>query len=250
MPGGGREFPPCYDSSMPDLRELNGEELQAFVEENGESLLEEEALQVLANRYCSPAVALRVAANPRLTSFYSVRAALVRHRATPQGHALKLLHHLYWVDLLKFSVDMTVSPGIRRAIDQQMLTRLPKLTLGEKITSARSCSRDLIKALIVDPSARVFEALLINPRLTEPDLLTLIGSNRASPPQLTLIAGSRKWAFRIAIRRALVLNADTPRAVAASQLLHLSAADLAALHSHPEVSTYLKRCIERLPGRR
>ena len=76
----------------------------------------------------------------------------------------------------------------RRAIDQQMLMRLPKITLGEKITAARLCSRDLVRALMLDPSPRVFEALLVNPRLVEPDLLNHIGSGRATSAQLSLIA--------------------------------------------------------------
>lgn len=155
---------------MPDLRELNAEDLERFVEEGGAALLEDEALLVLENRFCTPAIAQRIAQDSRLTSYYTVRAALVRHRATPQAHALKFVHHLFWADLLKFSTDTTIPPPVRRAIEQQMLVRLPKVTLGEKITAARVCSQGLVRALLVDPNARVFEALLVNPRLVEPDL--------------------------------------------------------------------------------
>ncbi len=64
-----------------------------------------------------------------------------------------------------------------RAIEQQMLVRLPKVTLGERITGLL---QGLVRALLVDPNARVFEALLVNPRLVEPDLLNHVGSGRAT----------------------------------------------------------------------
>ena len=231
---------------MPDLRDLNPEELERFVSEAGGSLLEDEALLILENRYCTPAIAQRIAQDPRLTAFYTVRAALVRHRATPQAHALKFVHHLFWRDLLKFSVETTIPAVTRRAIDQQMLVRLPKVTLGEKITAARLCSRDLVRALMLDPSPRVFEALLVNPRLVEPDLLNHIGSGRATSHQLSLIAANPKWGFRITVRRALVLNSETPNGVAAAQLPYLPKGELVSLLRHPRISAYVKKCIQRL----
>jgi hypothetical protein len=237
-----------YDFSVPDLRELNAEELERFVEESGGSLMEEEALLILENRYLTPKIVQRIAQDLRLTSYYAVRAALVRNRITPQAHALKFVHHLYWADLLKFSVQTTIPAVVRRAIDQQMLARLPKITLGEKITAARLCSRDLVRALMLDPSPRVFEALLVNPRLVEPDLLNHIGSGRATPQQLALVSSNPKWGFRISVRRALVLNAETPRGVAASQLPHLPKGDLLTLLKHPGISPYVKKCIQKVVG--
>ncbi|HEY0590560.1 MAG TPA: hypothetical protein VGF40_02240 [Thermoanaerobaculia bacterium] len=231
---------------MADLRELNAPELERFVEESGGGLLEDEALLVLENRFCTPAIAQRIALDPRLTSYYSVRAALVRHRATPQAHALKFIHHLYWGDLLKFSTEMTIGAPVRRAIEQQMLARLPKITLGEKITAARICSREIVRALLVDPSPRVFEALLVNPRLVEPDLLSHIGTGRATSQQLSLIAANPRWGFRLTVRRALVLNAETPKGVAAAQLPYLPKGELVAMLRHPQISAYVKMCIEKI----
>ena len=231
---------------MADLRELNGEELERFVEEAGGALLEAEALLVLENRFCTAAIAQRIAQDPRLTAYYAVRAALVRNRATPHAQALKFVHHLYWRDLLKMSVETTIPAVVRRAIDQQLLVRLPKVTLGEKITAARICSRELVRALMRDPSPRVFEAVLVNPRLVEPDLLHHIGAGRATPQQLSLVAANPKWGFRITVRRALVLNPETPRGVAAAQLPYLPKGELVGLLRHPQISAYVKRCIQRI----
>jgi len=48
------------------------------------------------------------------------------------------------------------------------------------------------------------------------------------------------------VRKALVMNPLTPRAIAASQLRFLTERDLRLIHRNPSTSVYLRRCIERL----
>jgi len=229
----------------PDIGRFSSTELAGFVDANGASLLEDEALAVLDNPHCTAAICGVLARSPRLTAFYAVRLRLVRHRATPLTHAVKLVHYLHWPDLLRVSVDVTVRPQVRRAVDTQLLTRLPKLSLGEKIAAAKRCSAALIKELLFDSDANVFASLLMNQLVREEDLLLLATSDSASAEKLRLLAGDQKWSSRYAIRRALVVNPSTPRSVAASQLRFLSRRDLRIIHDDPETSTYLRRCIER-----
>ena len=171
---------------------------------------------------------------------------LVAHRHTPQAHAVKLVHYLYWPDLLRLSVDVQVPPTVRRAIDTQLLMRLRKVTPGEKIAAARRCTQAVIRELLRDPDPRVFEALLVNQRLREEDLVDLARSSETKIEQLRLLAEDRRWSFRYAIRRALAGNPRTPRALAAAQLRHLSRKDLLDLYKAQETTTYVRRCIERL----
>ncbi|MCU1348755.1 MAG: hypothetical protein JWO56_1785 [Acidobacteria bacterium] len=232
-----------------DLKRLSREELAGFVAENVKHLLEEEALAILANPWVSTPILQTIAQNQRLVGFYSVRLRLAAHRATPQAHAVKLVYYLYWPDLLRLSTDVKVPSTVRRAIDTQLLLRVEKLTLGEKIASARLCSHALIKALLFDPDPNVFASLLINQRLREDDLIFLAGSSRATAEQLATLGSDYKWSYRYAIRKALVLNPRTPRATAASQLRYLSKRDLQQIAGRAETSVYLRRCIERLvPG--
>ena len=219
---------------------------------NGESwasLLEEEALAILANPYVTPQILSKIAQTQRLSSFYSVRLKLVAHRQTPQAHAAKLVHYLYWFDLLRLSIDVTVPAPVRRAIDTQLLIRVEKLSLGERVSSARRCSPALIKAFLFDPHPKVFESLLVNKRLRQDDLLALINSGRATVDQLRMIAEDTRWSYRYEIRKAIVLNPLTPRASAASQLRYLSGQDLDRIHANPHTSVYLRKCIERLRPR-
>lgn len=227
------------------LEQLSREELTHFVAENGKHLLEEEALAVLDNPFVTPGVCQAIAHNQRLIGFYSVRLKLVSLRQTPQAHAVKLVYYLFWPDLVRLSVDVTVPAAVRRAIDTQLLLRVDKLTLGERITSARRCSPALIKVFLFDADPKVFEALLVNQRLREEDLLLLASSPQARPEQLVMLAGDRKWSYRYAIRKALVMNPLTPRSTAAAQLRYLTPRDLRMIHARPDTSVYLRRCIER-----
>jgi hypothetical protein len=228
------------------LSELSREDLNRFVAENVSSLAQEEALGVIANRYVTAAILGKLAQDQRLTGFYAVRLALVGHRQTPLAHAVKLVHYLYWFDLIELSVDVQVPAQVRRAVDTQLVNKVNKLSLGEKISSARRCSHALIKSFLFDPHPKVFEALLMNKRLKEDDLVALASSSRATEEQLRMLAEDGKWSYRYPIRIALVLNPATPRAAAASQLRHLRRSDLRRIHANPETSVYLRRCIERL----
>jgi hypothetical protein len=228
------------------LQALARDELNRFCDDNLQSLTEDEALAVLGNPFVTSQLLGRLAQNQRLIGFYSVRLALVAHRQTPQAHAAKLVHYLYWFDLLELSTDVQVPAPVRRAVETQLLNRVSKLTLGEKIASARRCSHALIKHFLFEPHPRVFESLLTNKRLREDDLLALVSSTQATVEQLRMIAGDPRWSYRYAIRVALVLNPATPRAAAASQLRFLRRADLTRILANPATSVYLKRCIERL----
>lgn len=228
------------------LRTAGPGEVVQVLAEHGASLLEEEALAILENRFITPQILATIAQTQRLMAFYSVRLRVVAHRQTPQAHAVRIVHYLYWFDLLRLSIEMTVPAPVRRAIDSQLLLRVSKLTLGERIASARQCSHALVSAFLFDEHPRVFESLLMNKRLREDDLLALVNSTRATADQLRMIAHDMKWSYRYTIRKALVLNPRTPRAAAASQLRYLSRGDLARVHENPATSVYLRRCIERL----
>jgi len=234
---------------MRKLKEANADELAQLVAEHGPALLEEEALAILENPFVTPQLLGRIAQTQRLAALYSVRVKLVAHRQTPLPHSVKLIHYLYWFDLLRISIDVRVPAPVRRAIDTQLLLRVEKLSHGERVASARRCTQALIHVFLFDPHPHVFEALLVNKWLREEDLLSLISSSRATAEQLRMIAEDTKWSYRYAIRKALVLNPATPRAAAASQLRYLSERDLARIHGAPGTSVYLRRCIERLRAR-
>src|SRR2546430_8459277 len=137
------------------IKSFTREELSNFVKDNVLNFLEDETLAVLENPYVTPAICQAIAQTQRLTAFYSVRLRLVAHKQTPLAHAVKFVHYLYWSDLVRISVDVKVPAPVRRAIDNILVGRVDKLTLGERITSAKRCSQALIKALLFDPEPKV-----------------------------------------------------------------------------------------------
>jgi hypothetical protein len=230
--------------SIDTIRRMNSRDLSDLVESSGNLLDEAAAIAVLENRYSNDSVCDAIAQNIRLSALRSVRLRLVAHRATPQTHAVKLLHYLAWTDLLRLSVDVRVSPMVRHAMDRLLMARVSKQAVGERISIGRRCSREVAMVLLYDPTPRVFASVLINPRLREDDIVALITSQRVTPEQLQMIGNDRKWSLRYAVRLGLVLNSSTPRAVAASQLRYLRRRDLLLLGTSERISVYLLRCIE------
>ncbi|MGZ5494862.1 MAG: hypothetical protein ACXWHG_14755, partial [Thermoanaerobaculia bacterium] len=103
--------------SVHRLKSLPRETLSVFLADNFASLTEDETLAVLENPHITPKVCTAIAQSQRLTAYYSVRARLVAHRQTPQAYATKFVHYLYWRDLVRLSVEVTVPAPLRRAID-------------------------------------------------------------------------------------------------------------------------------------
>ena len=225
---------------------MNRAKLEEFVDQNGETLDEAEALATLGNRFCSAEICVAIAQSTRLASFYAVRVALVANRHTPQAYSLKFVPQLYRRDLLVLSTDMKVLPTVRRAIDNQLRAMLKRLTLGERMTLARLCSREMIPDFLDDPDPKVFEALLVNPRLREEEVVRFIDMGNAPDDQIRLLSSHPRWRERYAVRRALVMNEGTPRAIAASMLRSLNRSDVQLLFSSKKTSRYLLNCIERL----
>ncbi len=108
------------------------------------------------------------------------------------------------------------------------------LTLGERKTLARSHSIGLVKQLLADPHPEVVKVLLDNPHLTESDVL-VVASRRPIPTNALLaIAQHPRWRVRYSVRRALVLNPNTPTDESIRLMLRLRPQDLQKLMHDPQ----------------
>lgn len=112
--------------------------------------------------------------------------------------------------------------GRSRGEDDPARERVPDygkgrpLTLGERKTLARTARRDLIERVTNDPSPDVIAQLLVNPKVTEADVLRVVVQRPGHPEVLRLVARTPAWAARYRIRLALVFNPWTPVEVAVS----------------------------------
>ena len=84
------------------------------------------------------------------------------------------------------------------------------LTLGERKSLARKPNRAMLERLMSDPHPDVIERLLVNPRLTEEDVMRIASRRPARPDVLAAIARSQRWVHRPRVRLSLLLNPDMP----------------------------------------
>lgn len=83
------------------------------------------------------------------------------------------------------------------------------LTLGERKALARRPTRKSLDKLLGDPHPVVIRTLLVNPKLTEDDVVRLAARRPGNAEVLAEIARSA-WSHRVRVRMTLVLNPDSP----------------------------------------
>lgn len=121
------------------------------------------------------------------------------------------------------------------------------LTLGERKSLARRPDRKLIDRVIRDPHPDVIELLLMNPRLTEPDVVRLCARRPNAPEILLRVFRSPRWAIHPKVRTALALNPSTPPAIAEAVVPLLAPEDLHILAQDERAALAVRRrCVEVL----
>jgi hypothetical protein len=124
------------------------------------------------------------------------------------------------------------------------------LTLGERKALARKPTRESTERLLRDPHPDVIRMLLVNPKVTEDDVLLLAARRPCRPDVLTQIARSPRWSHRPRIRIALVLNPDTPLDVAAPLVALLVRQELRLVATSTTVAPAVRAlCNEHLERR-
>jgi len=87
---------------------------------------------------------------------------------------------------------------------------LPNLTIGERMSAARSRDENLLNRVSFDPEPVVIRQLLHNPRVTE-KLVVRIAARRPNQPEiLEEIYRAPRWRARPEVRLSLVRNPYTP----------------------------------------
>lgn len=228
------------------IREANEPELARIVDEQLDQIDPPAIRQLFRNPFLTQGMIERLLDEPRLVAAYEVRLEAARHPRTPQLAALRFLSGLYWPDLVRIGLATHLHPIVRRAADQRIAERLPGLAIGEKMALARTASQGLIAALRSDPTPRVIEALLENPRLTEGLLLPLVASQSASARVLAVIAANGKWSVRYPVRVALCRNPRTPAEQVLTHLALLKKSDLQAIGRDVRLTLPVRRRAELL----
>jgi len=118
--------------------------------------------------------------------------------------------------------------------------------VGEKIKMALTGDKEWRSLLIKDSNKLVNGAVVKNPRITEPEILTISKSVIQNDEILRVICHNKEWVKNYEIRKALVLNNKTPLPVAIRFMGFLTAKDLATIAKSKNVSSVLTNNARRM----
>ncbi len=229
------------------LLEAPADALKEILRDQKDKLSENEVLCILKNKNIDLEIVKTILAHPPFLISYEVKKALLFLRLTPYTEGLKLLPHMYWMDLMLLSTTMSVHPIIRRNSEKKIIEKLPEMGLGEKIALARRGSYNILMVLSRDKESKVIEALLQNRFTTEDIVLSIAGNPSTTQEILGIIHYNPKWRNRLSIKKALVLNPNFPPFLSMHIIKTLNKSAIEELASSPALSNQIKRyCLNLL----
>jgi len=171
---------------------------------------EDVALALLRSPDVTAEVLAQLAKNPIASTSRKVIIGLAAHQRTPRHVAVPLLRRMFTFDLMQMALAPAVAPDVKRAAEEQILTRLEALPTGQKITLARRASGRVAAGLLQDSDRRVISAALDNAKLTES--LVVQGLMKPNPPETLFVLASEhsKWSQRLEVQIALLRSENTP----------------------------------------
>jgi len=171
---------------------------------------EDVALALLKSPDTTAEALALLAKNAISSTSRKVMYGLATHPRTPRHVSIPLLRRLFTFDLMQLALVPAVAPDIKRAAEEQILTRLESLPTGQKITLARRASGRVAAGLLQASDRRVILAALNNAKLTEPLVVQALMKPNAPETLFVLASQHPKWSQRREIQIALLRSEKTP----------------------------------------
>ncbi len=208
--------------------------------------------QMLERLDLSANVLTAIAEKGKWTASEGVRLRLARHPRTPRRLAMALLRQLYLFDLVRVSLLPSTPAEIRRVAEELVITRVPQLPVGQKLTLARRGPARVAGALLAEGHPQAIKLALANAFLTESQILKVLAKPGVPERVVAAISQHPRWAVQYNVRVALVRNQYTPVPVILAFLPNLTLRDLKDLAEldglSPHVRRYIQKEISRRPG--
>jgi len=118
--------------------------------------------------------------------------------------------------------------------------------IGEKIKMALTGDKEWRKILIKDANKLVSSGVVKNPRMTEPEVLTILKSGVQNDEIMRLICANKEWVKNYQIRKALIENPKTPLANALRYLGTMNEKDVSTLAKSRNISSVVATQAKRL----
>lgn len=240
-------------------RSATGDELNVFLHDPNETILlalienpnldESGVTKLLERLDLSGNVLGAIAANKKWLASEALRLRLAQHPRTPKRIALAVVRELYLFDLVRLNLLPSAPADIRRVAEEIILTRIPHLPVGQKLTLARRGPSRVAGALLAEGHPQALKLALQNAFLTESQILKVLAKPGVPERVVAAIAQHRKWSVQYNVRVALLRNPHTPAPSILGFLPHLTLADLkdlSGLRDLPAQSrNYIQRELER-----
>jgi hypothetical protein len=253
-------MPPESAERLEQARSASGDKLKSLVHEAGEDALlallenphlDEAHVTLLLDRLDLPASVLSaVAREGKWTSSEGVRLRLARHPHTPKRVALAAVRQLYLFDLARLSLLPSAPADIRRVAEEVILTRVPHLPVGEKLTLARRGPSRVAGALLAEGHPQAMKLALANAFLTESQVLKVLAKPGVPERVVAAIAQHPKWSCQYNVRMALVRNPHTPVPSVLAFLPNLTLRDLKEIAKLQNLAPHLRKYIGQELARR
>jgi hypothetical protein len=207
--------------------------------------LDETRLSLLIARKDLPTEVLEeIGRRKALLKNYSVKRALAFHPRMPRLVGMRLIRDLYLMDLVRFSLTAGVAADLKRSAEEQLLTRLPQIPLGQKITLARRGPGRVAGALFAEGHPKVMPIALDNAYLTESQILRVLSREKVAAQVVAAVAGHKKWSCYYNVRVALVRHSSTPLATVLAFLPEITLSDLRELTAPGIVAENLRKYLQ------
>ena len=171
---------------------------------------EDQLLASIKQADISAATLEKIAKVPATSKSRKAKLALVEHPRTPRHVSFSMLRRLFTFDLMSVALMPAVAADIKVAAEEALIQRLEKLSVGEKLSLARRASSRVVAALVSQVDARIVNAALESPRLTEIALVNALVQRHSSDLLDQTVRCHAKWSIRPEIQRALQRRAERP----------------------------------------
>jgi hypothetical protein len=241
-------------------RSASSDELKILLHEQVEAILlgllenpnlEEPHVIQLLERLDLPANVLgAVATKGKWTASEAVRLRLAQHPRTPKRVALAVVRQLFLFDLVRLSLLPSAPADIRRMAEEIILTRVPHLPVGQKLTLARRGPSRVAGAILAEGHPQATKIALGSAFLTEAQVLKVLAKPGVPERVVAAIAQHSKWSSQYSVRAALVRNPHTPVPCVLAFLPNLTLRDLKDMVGLPALAPHTKRYIQEEVERR
>ena len=135
---------------------------------------------------------------------------------------------------------------------QSLYAQILTMGMAEKIKLALRGNKDARAILVRDPAKMIRRLVLMNPRISDAEVIAVARNRSADEDLLRLIVIRREWMRNYQVRLALATNPRTPLVIAMRQLPSLGERDLRAIakskHVGASVAAQARRMIAQMGG--